>query len=146
MHGISVNVTEVGRQSNQTILFPAWLSQNLKAFEAVMANLKDNYHLLAIDLPGIGKSDPIKSSDKYSIAKFINGFSQSLHLKQIVLVGHDIGGMIAYSFLKKFPENLSKVVIMNTAIPGVKPWGDVKQNPYIYGIFPFTPFHLYLKL
>jgi pimeloyl-ACP methyl ester carboxylesterase len=85
-----------------------------------------------IDLPRIGKSEPISSSDKNSIAKFINEIIQTLNLEKIVLTGHDVGGMITYAFLKLFPEKLFKAVIMNTAVPRVEPCDEVKRNPYIW--------------
>ncbi len=94
--------------------------------------LKDEYHLLSMDMPGIGKSDPIESSDKLEIANFINNLIQELNLCNVILVGHDLGGMVTYSFIRNFPESVSKAVIMNTAIPGVEPWEDIKRNPYIW--------------
>ena len=108
VNGASIHVAEMGQQSNQTILFLHGYPENWKAFEAVMAHLKDDYHLLAIDLSGIGKSNPVKSSDKYAIAEFINDFTESLNLKQMILAGHDIGGMITYAFLKHFPKTCRK--------------------------------------
>lgn len=128
----AVTMLEIGNRENQTILFLHGYPENCREFEEVMIGLKDNYHLLAIDLPGIGKSDPLLSGDKYSIAEFLNDLIQSLNLGQIVLAGHDIGGMITYSFLRKFPNRLYKTVIMSTAIPGVEPWEEVKRNPFIW--------------
>ncbi len=143
VNNISVHVAEVGNKEAQTIIFLHGYPENWKEFENIMNKLKGNYHLLAIDLPGIGRSGAIASKDKYSIAKFVNDFIQTMNLQQIVLVGHDIGGMITYSFLKKFPMTLFKAIIMNTAVPGVEPWEEVKRNPYIWHFafysIPFLP-------
>lgn len=132
VNGISIAMTEAGNEDNQTILFLHGYPETWIAFEAVMNELKDNFHLLAIDLPGIGKSDPITSSDKHSIAGLIRDLIESLNMKQIVLAGQDVGGMTTYAFLKLYPEKLFKAVIMNTAIPGAEPWNEVKRNPYIW--------------
>jgi pimeloyl-ACP methyl ester carboxylesterase len=130
--GISVHVALAGDSANQAILFLHGYPENWQEFEGVMNRLKDTYYVLAIDLPGIGLSEPIVSSDKRCMAEFINNFLQALHIDRIVLVGHDIGGMTAYSFIKQYPEKLLKAIIMNTAIPGVEPWEQVKRNPYIW--------------
>jgi pimeloyl-ACP methyl ester carboxylesterase len=132
VNNISVHLAETGNKNNQTILLLHGYPENWQAFEEVMNELNDKYHLLAIDLPGIGKSEGITTSDTYILAKFINDFIQTLDLKKIVLAGHDIGGMITYTFLKHFSESLSKAIIMNTAVPGVEPWEEVKRNPYIW--------------
>jgi pimeloyl-ACP methyl ester carboxylesterase len=132
INGISTHLVETGNKDKQTILFLHGYPENWMMFEPVMTFLKDEYHLLAIDLPGVGKSESIASSDKLTIANFINDIIQYLNLKKIILVGHDVGGMITYSFIKHFHEGLSKAVIMSTAVPGVDPWEEVKRNPYIW--------------
>lgn len=130
--GTAVHVAMAGNQASQPILFLHGYPENWSAFESVMHLLQDNYYVLSIDLPGIGKSEPIGSGDKRSIADFINQLMGALEIEKVVLAGHDIGGMTTYSFLKHFPEKLVKAIVMNTVIPGVAPWDEVKRNPYIW--------------
>jgi len=130
--GISVHIALAGDSANQAILFLHGYPENWMEFEGVMTILKDTYYVLAIDLPGIGLSEPIASGDKRSLAEFINNILLTLHLERIVLVGNDVGGMTAYPFIKQYPDKLAKAIIMNTAIPGVDPWEQVKRNPYIW--------------
>lgn len=47
--------------------------------------LKNDYHVLAIDLPGIGKSEKINLSDKFSIAVFVNDLIEKLNLSNTIL-------------------------------------------------------------
>jgi pimeloyl-ACP methyl ester carboxylesterase len=132
VRGVSVHVVMAGDPGRQAILFLHGYPENWAAFEDVMHILKDNYYVLAIDLPGIGLSEPIASCDKRSMANFIGEVIQALGLERIILAGHDIGGMTTYAFVKQFPEKLVKAIIMDTAIPGVAPWEEVKRNPYIW--------------
>jgi pimeloyl-ACP methyl ester carboxylesterase len=132
VNGIQTHLTEAGNNKKQPILFLHGYPENWKEYEKVMTLLKDEYHVLAIDLPGIGSSAPIGKYDKLSVARFVRDLLQILNLKNIILVGHDIGGMITYSFVKHFSGFLSKAVIICTAIPGVHPWEEVKRNPYIW--------------
>jgi pimeloyl-ACP methyl ester carboxylesterase len=46
-------------------------------------------------------------------------------------VGQDVGGMIAYSYLRAF-QDLTRAVIMDVVVPGVGPWEEVLRNPYIW--------------
>jgi pimeloyl-ACP methyl ester carboxylesterase len=132
VNNISTHLVEAGNKSKQTILFLHGYPENWEAFEDVMNLLKNDYHLLAVDLPGIGKSEKINSGDKLSIATFINDLIEKINLENIVLVGHDCGGMVTYSFIRHFTGKIAKAVIMSTAVPGVEPWEEVKRNPHIW--------------
>ena len=132
VNGISTHVVELGNEDNQTVIFLHGFPEDWSAFENVMRNLEKDYHVVSIDLPGIGKTAPIFSSDKLSMAKFIKDLIAVLNLEKVILVGQDVGGMTAFSCIRAFPELISKAVIMNTAVPGVAPWEDVKRNPYIW--------------
>lgn len=98
-----------------------------------MLGLNNQFPVVAIDLPGIGKSNPTTSSHtKTSISRVVNGVIKYLDLDDVTLVGHDVGGQIVYAYLHNYPNNISKAVIMNVAIPGVSPWYEVKKNPHIW--------------
>jgi pimeloyl-ACP methyl ester carboxylesterase len=47
------------------------------------------------------------------------------------LVGHDIGGMVAYAALRTAPV-FERVAICNTVIPGVDPWDEIYGNPQVF--------------
>lgn len=132
VNGVSVHVAESGNPGLPTILFLHGYPENWRTFEKVMIQLKDVLHVVAIDLPGIGTSDVIASGDKRSIAKFVNDVADRLNYNKFILAGHDIGGMVTYAFLRLFPERLARAIIMNTAIPGIEPWEEVKRNPHIW--------------
>ena len=132
VNGISTHVIEAGNKEKQPVLFLHGYPENWKEYEKVMTYLKDEYYVLAMDLPGIGTSEPLDKFDKLSIADFIKSLLETLNLENVVLVGHDVGGMIVYPFMKHFSHLLSRAVIICTAIPGVSPWEEVKRNPYIW--------------
>jgi pimeloyl-ACP methyl ester carboxylesterase len=87
---------------------------------------------IAIDLPGIGESSgAILGGSKLWLAQIVHALVERLSLTDLTLVGHDAGGMVAYSYLRQYSD-VGRVVIMNTVIPGVAPWDDVLKNPYIW--------------
>lgn len=131
--GIPIHVAEAGSNSKPTILFIHGWPTCWQEFKKVMTFLSEDYHVAAIDLPGIGDSEiPLISYDKRNIAEYIRGVMDAMNLPDVTLVGCDAGGQITYAFLKSFPERISYAVIMNVAIPGVEPWDSVKRNPYIW--------------
>ena len=85
-----------------------------------------------IDGSGIDGSgiDGITGS-KAGIASLVHGLIGALGLTDVTLVGHDIGGMVAYAALRAFP-GLSRVVIMDVPIPGVDPWDEFVRAPFLW--------------
>jgi len=132
IEGASIHVTESGLPSGNSILFLHGYPENWTAFERVMVLLRDRFHVVAIDLPGIGKSERIAYNDKRTIARYVKGIIDALKLEDVTLVGHDVGGMIVYAYLHLYPDELPKAVIMNVAVASVDPWAEVKRNPYIW--------------
>jgi pimeloyl-ACP methyl ester carboxylesterase len=67
------------------------------------------HRVVAIDLPGIGGSGrPAAGPDgvpgtKAGIAGVVRDLIGALGLSDVTLVGHDIGGMVAYAALRAFP-------------------------------------------
>jgi pimeloyl-ACP methyl ester carboxylesterase len=86
--------------------------------------------VIAVDLRGVGRSDKPKDGyDKKTSAQDIKNLMVELGIKQANIVGHDIGGMIAYAFAAQFPEMATSIVIMDVPIPGTDIFNMVAQDP-----------------
>ncbi|QMW05780.1 alpha/beta fold hydrolase [Spirosoma foliorum] len=134
--GVSIHVISAGQATKPAVLFLHGFPQSWLAFRNVMTSLADEFYTLAIDLPGIGESEKIPTNDTLTIAHYVKGVLAELGLTNVTLVGHDLGGMVTYAFLRAYPTDLARAVIMNVVVPGVDPWNLVKQNPHIWH-FPF---------
>jgi len=55
----------------------------------------------------------------------------TMGLRDVTLVGQDVGGMIVYAYRRMY-EDIARAVIMDVVIPGVDPWNEVLRNPYIW--------------
>lgn len=94
------------------------------------------HRVAAIDLPGIGGSAPDITAgtvpgSKRAIARIVHGAASALGLSDLTLVGHDIGGMVTYAYLRAYPQ-LPRAVIMDVPIPGVDPWDDFIRAPFLW--------------
>jgi epoxide hydrolase 4 len=82
-----------------------------------------DHHAVAPDLRGYNLSDKPAELDQYrmtSLVEDVRAFADHLsHGKKFVLVGHDWGGAVAWSFAIAHPDYLSKLVIVNAPHPGV---------------------------
>ena len=70
------------------------------------------------DLPGFGySSKPEGGFDKKTIARRLRDFVQALGLSRIALVGHDLGGHVAYAYAAQWPQEVSHLVFIESSLP-----------------------------
>jgi pimeloyl-ACP methyl ester carboxylesterase len=87
-----------------------------------------DYTIIAPDMRGLGDSSrPETGYDKKTLAVDIHELVKSLGYKQIYLVGHDIGLMVAYAYAAQFPSEVEKLALLEAPIPGI---GDVWEKIY----------------
>ena len=92
----------------------------------LIAKLAGTRTVIAPDLRGIGESGtPPDGYTKAAMAEDIHALVQSLGLKRIRIVGHDIGLMVAYAFAAQHPAEVDRIVLMDAFLPGVGSWRDV---------------------
>lgn len=114
------------------MLLHGW-PQSGRAFAGVIDELNDEFYLVAPDLPGIGGSQSAPASGtKRDLARRISRLIEATNIRSPILAGHDIGGMIAFAYLREMLLPVDGVVIMDTVIPGIDPWPQVIANPHIW--------------
>ena len=59
-------------------------------------------------------------------------FVRSLGIQKAMVVGHDIGLMVAYAYAAQFSTEVEKLVVMDAFLPGVGGWEEVYNNPGIW--------------
>lgn len=82
-----------------------------------------DHQAIAPDLRGYNLSDKPVELDQYRMATLVEDIralaDHFSHNKKFVLVGHDWGGAVAWSFAIAHPDYLEKLVIINAPHPGV---------------------------
>src|SRR5580700_3044510 len=111
------------------------------SFHRVMPLLAKQFTVVAADLRGIGGSAATAGGyDAANMAKDVHQLVDGLHLEHVYVVGHDIGGMVAYAFVRRYPRTSRGVMLLDTPVPGLGPWDAVKTSPIIWHIhFQQTP-------
>lgn len=116
-HGLKLATYE--RHGKSTALFFIHgNSSNANAFEDVwQQSALQGYYLISLDLPGHGKSDHAKDVTAYtmsSLGKLIAGVLDRKNLRNVILIGHSIGGHIALSVLN-FTDRAAGIALAGTA-------------------------------
>ena len=108
-----------GGRGPAVILLHGW-PEDWAEFRAVMPRLARRFTVVAVDLPGIGHSGvPSGGFGTENLATKIHGLAQYLKLDRPYLVGHDLGGLVSYPYVRKFPESLRGAMILDVPAPGI---------------------------
>jgi len=57
---------------------------------------------------------------------------EALGIDKAVVVGHDIGTMVAYAYAARYRDKTEKLVVMDAPVPGIPPWNDIVRDPRLW--------------
>lgn len=73
-----------------------------------------HYRAIALDLPGYGGSQPLPETSMRTYAEAVAAFVEALGLREPVLVGHSIGGMIVQTYMAEALGPVRAAVLAQT--------------------------------
>lgn len=104
-------------------------------YHLIMPRLAQRFTVIAVDLRGVGGSAATPSGyDAANMAQDIQELVSALKLERVYLVGHDIGGMVTYAFVRRFPATMRGAMILDVPIPGIKGWNEVMASPAVWHV------------
>jgi pimeloyl-ACP methyl ester carboxylesterase len=90
------------------------------SWRAQMPELAKHFQVVAIDTRGYNLSDKPQGVDNYKMPKLVADIDAVVrHFKQdkVIIVGHDWGGIQAWTYAMTFPDKVQKLVILNLPHP-----------------------------
>ena len=97
-------------------------------WDKIIPRLKSSYRVIAFDLLGFGQS-PKPKDIEYTLDDHISALMKSidsLNLKTFILVGHSMGSIISLGIADKYPDRVTKLVLIS--MPIYKTAADAKQK------------------
>lgn len=104
----------------QTLIFLHGFPQYSGVWKNQLNYFKNNYRVVAPDLPGYNLSDKPDDSAFYQISNLISvmaEFIETVANQPVFLVAHDWGGALAWPLTAFRAELISKLIILNAAHP-----------------------------
>ena len=101
-----------------TILFIHGWPTSSYLYRHIIEKVSEKYQVVAIDLPGFGKSDK-RLKDSYSFryhSRILNGFLDNLGLQKITLGVHDLGGPLGLYWMTHHMARVERLILFNTLI------------------------------
>jgi pimeloyl-ACP methyl ester carboxylesterase len=89
-------------------------------WRAQMPELAKHFQVVAIDQRGYNLSDKPEGVENYKMEKLVgdlNAVVEHFKAPKAVIVGHDWGGMVAWTYALRFPDKVDRLVILNLPHP-----------------------------
>lgn len=118
INGLSVNYLFFGEANhsvpNVLVIHGAGQSSVCWEKQFDFFNSYKRFNFFLIDLPGHGKSEGNGFISIKEYADFIEDFVQKLNLKDLILIGHSMGGRISQIFAINYPDVVIGCVLVGT--------------------------------
>lgn len=119
--GVRLHYVEAGSGPRTVVLLHGY-PQTWWQWRRVISPLAQaGWRVIAPDYRGAGHSSkPPDGYDKRTMASDIQTLLQE-HLSvatPVIMVGHDIGMMVAYAFASSFPKSVERLILMEAPLPG----------------------------
>ena len=115
-----IHYVSEGKGKDAIVLVHGWTC-NLENWREQIPELSKRARVIALDLPGHGKSD--KPEIKYDMDLFaaaIDAVMKDAKVERAVLVGHSMGTPVIRQFYRKYPQKTLALVIVDGAL---RPFG-----------------------
>jgi pimeloyl-ACP methyl ester carboxylesterase len=115
--GVRAHVRDQGNPDGIPVVLIHGSGGSLHEWEGWVRELGQQARLISVDLPGHGLTGAWPR-DEYTVeayADFIEVLVDTLNLDRFVLVGHSLGGAVAWSFAATRPDRVSQLILVDAA-------------------------------
>jgi pimeloyl-ACP methyl ester carboxylesterase len=135
LDGARVHYVNYGKGDDALVLIHGW-TQNIDAWRDQIPEFAKHYRVIALDLPGHGKSDKPQFTKEsvpkgqpgkpfvYSMdhfARAVEAVMRDAKVKRAVLAGHSMGTPVARQFYRNYPEKTLGIIIVDGSL---RPFGN----------------------
>lgn len=126
---VGLHIVRGGYGARTVLLLHDW-PETWYAWRKVLPALAARETVVVPDLRGLGGSTvPANGYDALTLARDIHGLRSQLGLGPVLVVGQGIGGTVAYAYARLYPDEVRAAVLLDTPLPGLGPWPDIRSAP-----------------
>jgi len=120
VNGVRLHYVSVG--TGKLVMFVHGFPEFWGEWQNQLADISKDYQAVAPDMRGYNLSSKPPDVEKYHIKELIEdlrALAEYLGHKKFIMVAHDWGGAVAWSFAMRHPDWLEKLIIVNSPHPAV---------------------------
>lgn len=135
---------QTGDSSHETLILVHGFMGSSYDYRYLMDALKDDYHIIAIDLLGFGKSVKDANIDftKTNQAHAVYDVITALNLSNITLAGHSMGGEVVMRYASLYQDTLNELILFASVSPLVNSEDDSTTLPLFFYNYIFKNYLL----
>jgi non-heme chloroperoxidase len=117
--GVHVNVADFdGGRKGDIVLVPGWPLSSTMLENTTLFLADQGHRAVALDLRGFGQSDAPYAPYGYDVwCQDIRTVLRTMGLRNVMLVGHSMGGAVALRYAARFRSRVTKLVVAEPAAP-----------------------------
>ena len=118
--GVKIHYVSLGKKENPLLVMIHGFPDFWYSWRAQMPALAKNFHVVAIDQRGYNLSGQPHGVENYKTEKLVGDLLavvQHFGQGKAVIVGHDWGGMVAWTFAMTHPELTDRLIVLNLPHP-----------------------------
>jgi pimeloyl-ACP methyl ester carboxylesterase len=133
VNGITLHFVRGGK--GPPVILIHGFPQDWLEYRAIMPRLAKRFTIIAVDLRGVGGSTATTGGyDAANMAEDVHQLVEALKLEGVYIVGHDIGGIVAYAFVRRYPQATRGAMILDVPLPGIDGWDEIQGHPAMWHV------------
>jgi pimeloyl-ACP methyl ester carboxylesterase len=148
INGINTVVKIFGKGDKNILILHGWNSNSDRWQEVAEPISQNGFKVLVPDLPGFGKSDPLKNAwNTNQYIDWLENFIKEFNLKNLSLLGHSFGGALASKLAVKHAQDVQKLFLVSAACVRKKTARKsyFQKISKIIKLFSFLPFFKFFR-
>lgn len=133
VNGIALH-SVVGGEGPAVLLLHGW-PQTWWEWRHVMPKLAEHFTVITADLRGFGDSErpaPERGYDAATLCADLVGLFEALGVSSASVVGHDLGGLVAYALQRLHPSRVDRLALADAPLPllglNVPAWNQIEKR------------------
>lgn len=113
--GTEVRIKESGQ--GEPLLLLHGFAASADTWEGWRGYLDKHYRVIAVDVPPFGITGPLagRQMNPVELQNFMDALVARLGLTQFYLGGNSLGGYISWNYARRHPENVKKLILVDSA-------------------------------
>ncbi|MFD6209414.1 alpha/beta fold hydrolase [Peribacillus sp. NPDC060253] len=129
LNGLTFQYRESGEPSAPPIVALHALGKDSESWDQVAAVLGEKYRVLALDQRGHGGSARAGTYTFELMCDDLLQFADAMNLERFTLIGHSMGGTVAYLFSETFPSRVERLIVEDTPPPFLDKPFEITAKP-----------------
>jgi pimeloyl-ACP methyl ester carboxylesterase len=124
--GRQLFIFEAGNTDAPALMLVHGLGDEADSWRHVFGPLAERYHVVAVDLPGFGRSDPARAYNLPALRDALLALLDALSLPSAIFMGNSMGAMLSQMVALQAPGRVSGLVLVDGTLvtrAGSMNWG-----------------------